>query len=64
MIYVLFLLLASCASQDHKRELLQKQNPDCFVMPDLQMECPDPFEGLFVEPKRVTKKTVTKKGKK
>jgi len=39
------LILTGCASQEHKRELLQKQNPDCYVFESLLIECPDPFSS-------------------
>lgn len=33
----------SCGHTEHLKEKLEKENPDCFVMEDLSMECPNPF---------------------
>jgi len=35
--------LTGCASKGQKRERIQIDNPDCYVMEDLTIECPDPF---------------------
>jgi len=40
---VLYLSIISCSSTEHRREALQLEHPDCFVMTDLTIECPDPF---------------------
>jgi len=42
-IILIFLSISACSSAAHKRELLQSQNPDCFVEKSLEIVCPDPF---------------------
>lgn len=41
---VFVMLIVGCSTTEHRRELLQSQHPDCFVMEDLTIECPDPFQ--------------------
>ena len=43
---ILFLYISGCASTENRREQLQNEHPDCFVMHDLAIECPNPFDGL------------------
>lgn len=38
------LFLVGCAHNDHLRETIQRDHPDCFVMEDLSIECPNPFD--------------------
>ena len=38
-----YFVITGCASQEHLRERLQAEHPDCFVMTDLTIECPNPF---------------------
>lgn len=49
IIFAAVIILASgCASDQHRRELLEAEHPDCFVMQDLTMECPNPFTDQSV----------------
>lgn len=38
------ILLTGCSTQEHKRENIQREHPDCFVEYDLDIVCPDPFK--------------------
>ena len=40
---ILFLYISGCASTENRREQLQNEHPDCYVMHDLRIECPNPF---------------------
>jgi len=42
LLYFLFLVLAGCSSISHRRELLQRQNPECEVTEELEIICPMP----------------------
>jgi len=37
------MVVMGCASQDHLREQIKQEYPDCYVNEDLTVECPDPF---------------------
>jgi hypothetical protein len=62
------LLLTGCASEQHRRDALQAEHPDCFVMHDLTIECPNPFAdtsagfGAEVTNQKIKKK-VKRRGK-
>lgn len=43
--YLFFLMMSACASaqNEHMRDLLQLQNPECEVDEDLNLKCPLPM---------------------
>jgi len=43
---VLIVFISGCASQEHRREALQQEHPECFVFHDLTIECPNPFTPM------------------
>jgi len=47
LIVILFLItfLSSCESNEHLREVYQKENPDCFVNDDLEVICSTPGDS-------------------
>lgn len=51
-----------CASKQHMRETLQREHPDCFVEPDLNIVCPDPFANIDTATEYLTEKTKPNKG--
>lgn len=64
---LILLATMGCSSQQHRREQLEAEHPDCFVFHDLTIECPDPFDktagfGMEVHNEK-PKKTTTKKKK-
>lgn len=45
---VYFLLsIPGCASDQRMHDLLQQQNPDCYVDADLSMVCPPPSKNFW-----------------
>ena len=43
---LIFVSTRGCATQQHKRENLQLEYPDCYVFENLYIECPDPFSDF------------------
>ena len=39
---IIVMLLTACESAQHKREYLQRQNPECIVSADFKLICPAP----------------------
>jgi hypothetical protein len=58
---VLLVFISGCASQEHRREALQNEHPECFVFHDLTIECPNPFDSSAGFGTSVTNEKVKKK---
>ena len=43
LLLLICMVVMGCASQDHLREQIKQEYPDCYVNEDLTVECPDPF---------------------
>jgi hypothetical protein len=47
LLIFLFGVIASCSSVEHRREVLQREHPDCEVDEELNIKCPLPFQREF-----------------
>lgn len=65
LVALMFMFTQGCGSTEHRREQLQQEHPECFVMTDLTIECPNPFDdssaGFGTEVKNQKIKTKGKK---
>lgn len=46
IVFVVLFLIFGCSSMEKRRDLLQKEHPDCFVTIDLEIVCVAPITGF------------------